>query len=153
MNKKLTAKQEKFARLVAEGKTQADAYREAYNSSRMKPETIQNNAYMLMQNSEISARVDKLKKEFTKTLDLASQITVERQLKFCQEAIEECLKAGDWANYYKGLDMQNKLIGIYAPTRTDLTTKGQSLTPLNTENLSTKERSILLQAIKPTDEQ
>ena len=41
---KLTAKQDKFARLVAEGKTQADAYREAYNASNMKPETIHKRA-------------------------------------------------------------------------------------------------------------
>jgi len=114
---KLTAKQDKFARLVAEGKTQADAYREAYNASNMKPETIQNSAYKLMQNGVLTARVDELKKEFTKNLNLTSQITVERQLLFSQKAIQECLKTADWTNYFKGMDMQNKLIGLYAPTR------------------------------------
>jgi hypothetical protein len=114
---KLTAKQDKFARLVAEGKTQADAYREAYNSAKMKPETIQNSAYKLMQNRELTARVEELKKEFTKNLDLTSQITVERQLKYTQKVIQECLKSGDWNSYLKAMDMQNKLIGLYAPTR------------------------------------
>ena len=119
LNLKLTAKQDKFARLVAEGRTQADAYREAYNASNMKPETIQKRASELALDGVVTGRIAELKKEFTKNLDLASQITVERQLKFCQKAIQECLKIGDWANYYKGLDMQNKLIGIYAPTKTD----------------------------------
>lgn len=122
MNKKLTAKQEKFARLVAEGKTQAEAYKEAYNASQMKPETIHKRASELALDGEVAGRIDQLKKQITKNLDLASQITVERQLKFCQKAIQECLKAGDWANYYKGLDMQNKLIGIYAPIKNDNTT-------------------------------
>ena len=114
---KLTAKQDKFARLVAEGKTQADAYREAYNASNMKPETIHKRASELFLDGVVAGRIAELKKEFTKNLDLTSQITVERQLKFCQKAIQECLKTGDWTNYFKGMDMQNKLIGLYAPTR------------------------------------
>ena len=135
MDKKLTAKQDKFARLVAEGKTQADAYREAYNASNMKPETIQNSAYKLMQNGELSARVDIYKKEFTKNLDLASQITVERQLKYCQKAIQECLKNGDFANYFKGLEMQNKLLGLNAPTKTD---NSHTLKDINSLNIEIK---------------
>jgi hypothetical protein len=122
---KLTAKQDKFARLVAEGKTQADAYREAYNSAKMKPETIQNSAYKLMQNGEITARIEEYKKQFTKNLDLTSQITVERQLKYTQKAIQECLKSGDFNNYLKAMDMQNKLIGLYAAIKTDNNHKGE----------------------------
>lgn len=116
---KLTAKQDKFTRLVAEGKTQADAYREAYNSSKMKPETIQNNAYKLTLNNDIATRIEEYKKEFTKSLDLASQITVERQLKYAQKAVQECLKVGDWNNYLKAMEMQNRLLGLNAPTKTD----------------------------------
>lgn len=56
----LTPQQEKFALSVAEGKCLADAYRAAYKTERMKPETVQNNAYMLMQRSEVSARVKAL---------------------------------------------------------------------------------------------
>ena len=116
---KLTAKQDKFARLIAEGRTQADAYREAYNSAKMKPETIQNSAYKLMQNGELTARIDELKKEFTKKLDIVSTITVERQIKYTQKVIQECLKTGDFNNSLKAMDMQNRLIGLYAPTKTD----------------------------------
>ena len=122
---KLTAKQEKFARLVAEGNEQSTAYREVYNASKMKPETIWARASELASNSMVAVRIDKYKKEFTKNLDIASQITVERQLKFCQKAIQECLKSGDFTNYFKGLDMQNKLRGLYPPIKTDNTHKGE----------------------------
>lgn len=116
---KLTAKQDKFARLVAEGKTQAEAYREAYNASNMKPETIQKRASELALDGVVTGRIDELKKEFTKKLDIVSTITVERQIKYTQKAIQECLKSGDFNNYLKAMDMQNKLIGLYAPTKTD----------------------------------
>ena len=48
----LTPKQERFAQLVAEGKTQADAYRGAFNTKpTTKPETIIANASRLMADS------------------------------------------------------------------------------------------------------
>jgi len=116
---KLTAKQEKFARLVAEGKTQADAYREAYNSSNMKAETIHKRASELFLDGAVSGRVDKYKKEFTKNLDIASQITVERLLKTSQKILQESLKQGDFTNSLKALDFQTKIKGLYAPTKTE----------------------------------
>lgn len=58
----LTPKQEKFAQCVASGKTQADAYREAYNASNMKAETIAVKASELMRDGNVSARVGELSK-------------------------------------------------------------------------------------------
>jgi hypothetical protein len=59
----LTPKQEKFAQSVAEGMTQADAYRTAYNCKpTTKPESIINKASELMRNGYIAARVDELRK-------------------------------------------------------------------------------------------
>lgn len=58
---KLTAKQEAFAQAVADGMTQADAYRKAYDAGRMKAETIQNKAHILMKDGDVRARVDALK--------------------------------------------------------------------------------------------
>lgn len=58
----LTAKQEAFCQAVASGKTQADAYRAAYNAGQMKAETIQNKAHVLMKDGEVTARVEELRK-------------------------------------------------------------------------------------------
>jgi len=57
----LTPKQEKFAQCVADGMSQADAYRNSFSCEKSKPETIQNNASILMKNSEVSARVSSIR--------------------------------------------------------------------------------------------
>lgn len=58
----ITPKQEKFAQCVADGKTQADAYRIAFDvKPTTKPETVQANASRLMADSMVSARVQELK--------------------------------------------------------------------------------------------
>jgi len=55
----LTPKQAHFARCVAGGMTQADAYREAYDPSEgTKPETIHSLASRVMARGEVRARVD-----------------------------------------------------------------------------------------------
>ncbi len=56
----LTAKQLKFVQLIVAGANQADAYRGAYNIAKMKPASITNSAYKLMQNGEITARIAEL---------------------------------------------------------------------------------------------
>ena len=58
--KELTPKQSKFSRLVADGKSLSDAYRESYNVANMKPATINHAACKLMANSKITARVKHL---------------------------------------------------------------------------------------------
>ena len=57
----ITPKQEKFAQEVASGKSQADAYRAAFNCAKSKPETVQANASRLMANSTVAARVSELR--------------------------------------------------------------------------------------------
>lgn len=63
----LTPKQEKFAQAVADGMTQADAYRTAYDvSNSTKAETIQKRASELMSNGAVSGRVQELKSKLEK---------------------------------------------------------------------------------------
>lgn len=61
----LTPKQESFAQAVASGMTQADAYRSAYDASKMKPETVQKRASELMANRDVSGRVKSLRQELS----------------------------------------------------------------------------------------
>lgn len=61
----LTPKQEKFAQEVASGKSQADAYRAAFDCARSKPETIQSHASRLMADGKVSARVAELKAQLS----------------------------------------------------------------------------------------
>lgn len=62
----LTPKQEKFAQCVADGMSQADAYREAFDvSPSTKPTTVQVNASKLMSDTNVSLRVDELRKQLS----------------------------------------------------------------------------------------
>ena len=61
----LTPKQEKFAQDVASGKSQADAYRAAFNCAKSKPETVIQSASRLMADPNISARVGQLKAQLS----------------------------------------------------------------------------------------
>lgn len=74
----LTPKQERFAQLVAEGKTQADAYRGAFDVGvNTKAETIQKRASELMSSGAVSGRVDELRKPIIESVG----ITLESHLK------------------------------------------------------------------------
>ena len=58
----LTPKQERFAQCVADGMTQADAYRNAFDvGPTTKAETVQKRASELMSNGAVSGRVAELK--------------------------------------------------------------------------------------------
>lgn len=57
----LTPKQEKFAQEVASGKSQADAYRAAFDCAKSKPETIYKRASELMADGKVSGRVAELR--------------------------------------------------------------------------------------------
>lgn len=59
----LTMKQEQFAAAIVEGKTHADAYRQAYDASGMKDGTVWSEAARLMRRPHVTARVEELKSE------------------------------------------------------------------------------------------
>ncbi len=64
----LTPQQEKFAMGVASGKTQADAYREAYPRSKdWKDSAVHTNASQLMADTKVSQRVAELRERITNT--------------------------------------------------------------------------------------
>lgn len=54
---KLTPKRERFCQEIVKGKSQADAWRKAFNATRMKDKTIHEAASRLMANSKILARI------------------------------------------------------------------------------------------------
>ena len=56
----LTPKQAKFAANLAEGMSQAEAYRNAYDAENMAPETIHAHASRLAKRDKVAARVDAL---------------------------------------------------------------------------------------------
>lgn len=66
--RKLTEKQEKFAQLVVNGYTYADAYKGAYNASKMGANTIYVNSSRLMDDTNVALRVKELQEQYGKEL-------------------------------------------------------------------------------------
>ena len=72
----LTAKQESACLKYLECGDKSEAYRHAYNTANMKPETINRSAYELFENPKITARM----KELRSAIERRTEITVDRVL-------------------------------------------------------------------------
>jgi hypothetical protein len=68
----LTPKQLHFCRAVVSGCTMSDAYREAYNTSNMKPASIHREASLLMSNPMVTQRVERLQRQKDRALIASS---------------------------------------------------------------------------------
>lgn len=93
---KLTAKEEKFCLEVATGVNEFDkpisygeAYRRAYNASKMKSSTVDEKASLMMGKDKIRARVQELRDNIAKK----AAITVESLLNELEEARQAALSA------------------------------------------------------------
>lgn len=117
----LTIKQEKFVQNIIKGMSQRDAYKNSYNASKMKNETIDSKASILFKEEKIRARYDELVKRLeeksimsaqermiwlTKVINCDIKITSEtdNEVKECDPFMSDRLKA---------LDMLNKMDGQY----------------------------------------
>lgn len=77
MTKPLTSQQEHFARLVAEGKSQSAAYREAYpKSQKWKDAAVWSQASILISHSGVSQRVADLRAEAVKRTEVTQDMVI-----------------------------------------------------------------------------
>lgn len=104
----LTAKQEKFCQGVAKGLTYSDAYREAYDTDKMKTETINRKAKELIDNGKVAARIDKLKQRALKRYDL----TVDDIISELEEAREIAKETKTSAAMVSASMGKAKLLGL-----------------------------------------
>lgn len=72
-NRKLTIKQEKFCNAYIETGNASEAYRTAFSCSKMKDETINRNAFDLLNNNKIATRVKELQDELKAKSDLTKE--------------------------------------------------------------------------------
>jgi len=110
----LTAKQERFAQAIADGMTQADAYRASYGTGKAKAETVQQNASRLMADSKVAARV----KELRAALENKALWTRERSvIALADIAGSAETKANEKVAAIKELNLMH---GFNAPTQVNL---------------------------------
>lgn len=109
----LTPKQEKFAQAIADGMTQADAYRSAFN---VKPTTKQEVVYVkaseLMRDGKVSVRVDELKSA------LASKALWTREMSV--KALVAAYREGKPSDKISAVKELNAMHGFNAPQKIDV---------------------------------
>lgn len=102
----MTPKQEAFAKAIAlDGMNYSDAYRSAYNCKRMSETTINNEAYKLMQNHEITTRIKELAAEAATPKIMSAQKR--------KEKLTQLAESDDPNVAMKAIDLLNKMDGEY----------------------------------------
>jgi len=103
---KLTAQQEKFAQAIAlEDMNQADAYRSAYNTSKMTSETLWVKASELAKNDKVAVRIAELRKQAMTPKVMSAQNR--------REKLTELAESDDPNVAMKAIDLLNKMDGEY----------------------------------------
>ncbi len=105
----LTSKQEKFAQEVASGKSQAEAYRVAYDTDDMKDTTICKRASELMLNGEITGRIEKIRQPIVEK----AQLTLDRHLVNLLNLRDGAINDGKWGAAVAAEIARGKAAGIY----------------------------------------
>lgn len=113
----MSPKQEHFAQCIADGMTQADAYRTAYDASKMKDSSIHVNASKLLADAKVAQRVAELKAK------LASKALWTREMSV--KGLVSAYKVAQGANNSSGMTGAikelNAMHGFNEPTKHELT--------------------------------
>ena len=107
--KRLTQKQENFCLAYIETGNASEAYRKAYNAERMKPETVNNKAHVLLKKGEIRARLEELRTPATES----AQITLEQHLSTLEELRELAKEEGKYGPAIQAEIARGKAAGLY----------------------------------------
>ena len=103
----LTPKQEAFCQNIVKGMSQADAYRSAYNASKMTDKSIIEKASDLASNVKIKERVKELRDKVARKSIMSAQERLEwlTRLVLSEDATN--------SDRIKALDIMNKMDGEY----------------------------------------
>jgi len=113
---RLTAKQERFARLVASGSSQSDAYKDAYNAENMGENAIYVNACKLMANAKVASKVSSLRQEAAE----AEGITVESSLAELNRLKKAAVEGNNYGAAVRTEALRGKLAGLYVEKTEDV---------------------------------
>ena len=121
----LTAKQEQFVKNIIDGMSQADAYRNSYDTSRMTDKTVHEKASRLMSDDKVRARLQELRDQMI----TPSIMTAQERLEYLTRVVkgEELEKSFDYSDGERievnmpptirtrltAVDIMNKMQGEY----------------------------------------
>lgn len=142
----LTPKQEKYVQGLVAGLSQRQAYIQAYSTKNMKDATIDNNAYKLMQNNEISTRYNELMEEhkdkalWTREQAVNDLIWLKEQAKkSIKDQDDGYIRQGTSTAYVNAIKELNALEGVYPDKTQNININGELNNPfggLTTEQLA-----------------
>ena len=107
----LTPKQQHFCRAVVSGCTMSDAYREAYNTSNMKPATVHREAHSLMSHPKVATRVESLQRTKDRAVVAASLNDRERVLEQLRHFMDHAVPSDSVK--LRACEMLGKSIGLF----------------------------------------
>ena len=105
----LTPKQEKFCLTYLETGNASEAYRQVYNTSKMKKTTIGRKAFELLENCKITAKINELKAPAIEK----AEFTVENHLNRLAALRDQAFKAGNYAAAIRAEELRGKVAGFY----------------------------------------
>jgi hypothetical protein len=117
MSDRLTPKQEQFCLKYQELGNASEAYRQSYDASRMKPETVNRRAFDLLQNGNIAARIDGLRAAAAKIVVLDKAMVLNDLLRVKDEAMAPNIR-GEMTNPLvatKTLELLGKHLALWTP--------------------------------------
>ena len=106
----LTPKRERFAQELASGKNPSEAYRAAYDTSRMQVETIRKRASELAQNGDIRGRLSELRKPVAEAIG----ITLESHLADLRALRDDATEARQFSAAISAEIARGKHAGVVA---------------------------------------
>lgn len=105
----LTEKQERFCAAYIETNNQTEAFRRAYDTSRMSEATIKATAHKTMKSKRVMARIAELRAPAAK----AASITLEKHLKDLERLRDKADKATDYGAAIRAEVARGKAAGLY----------------------------------------
>ena len=109
----LAPKQPHFCRAVISGCTMSDAYREAYNTSNMKPATVNREAHTLMATPKIATRVEALQRAKDRAVIASSLSDRERVLTKLRDMMETTEGGPAVTAQLRAAELLGKSVGLF----------------------------------------
>ncbi len=129
---KLTPKQDKFCLAYIETGNASEAYRRAYSTNRMKPESVNNLAFRLLQNVEIGSRLAEIRKVAAEK----AVITLESHLADLKMLRNAAAKDRKWSAAVAAEVARGKHSGVAVDKSEAVVTIKRTLTDLTDEELA-----------------
>ena len=122
---KLTSKQETFCKeYISNGGNATQAYKKAYDCSKMKDKTINENASRLLKDSKVTARLKDLQEPFQKRFEYTMEQSFKKFNELQELALNRISITGvpnpDVANAIKCEENKAKLMGLYATEKVEV---------------------------------